>query len=99
MTSYLERRGREKGIGTVILDAQSIPSVDISAARMLNEVADELKTTDERFVVVHEDGQVRDVLRAVLAQDGQEETAYPTVRDAVAAMTAVGTPARSARSN
>jgi sulfate permease, SulP family len=47
----------------VVLDAESVPSIDVTAARMLEEVADELQRDGIGFVMARDVGQVRDILR------------------------------------
>jgi SulP family sulfate permease len=73
------------GIRAVVLDAETIPYVDVTAARMLVQLDDELRRRGVRLVVARDIGQVRDVLRRTEA-DGPLLTAYPTVRQAVEAL-------------
>jgi anti-anti-sigma factor len=67
----------------LILDAESVLFVDVTAARMLIELADTLQSMGVRFLIARDLGQVRDVLDrepgalAILV--------YPTVQDAVEA--------------
>jgi MFS superfamily sulfate permease-like transporter len=70
-----------------VLDAESIPFVDISAARMLNDTAVELRDRGVTLLLVHDVGQVRDVLRSVVDEDPQLQTVYPTIAEALAAVT------------
>jgi MFS superfamily sulfate permease-like transporter len=76
--------GRRPGNRTVILDAETVPSIDVSAADMLESLRDRLEARHVRLVVAREFGQVHDVLAA--AEPGHRALeVYPTVRAAVAA--------------
>ena len=46
----------------VVLDAQSIPAIDVSAADMLGQLSTELAGRDVRLLVARDVGQVRDML-------------------------------------
>lgn len=53
------------GIRAVVLDCQTTPSVDVTAARMLNELAADLAIRGVRLVLAGEIGQVRGMVAAV----------------------------------
>ena len=77
---YLRERigaaAREPGIRAVVLDAETMPFVDVSAFRMLDELRGDLARR----------GHVRDVLRrAGAAGDLTSTQVYPGVPAAVAA--------------
>ncbi len=74
----------EPGTRAVVVDAESIAFVDVTAARMLYELADELDRAGVRLVLAHDIGQVADVLD----KEGVETrvTVYRTVEEAVAAV-------------
>ena len=72
---------REDGVEAVVLDAQTVPYVDVTAAEMLTQVRDDLARDGVRLVVARDIGQVRDVLQRAGAED--EAVVYPTVEDAV----------------
>jgi sulfate permease, SulP family len=72
---------REPGTRAVVLDAQSVPYVDVTAAQMLVDLRGDLEREGVRLVVARDIGQVRDVLRHEGAEDGS--ALYPTVEDAV----------------
>jgi sulfate permease, SulP family len=76
----------EPGIRAVVLDAETIPYVDVTAARMLLQLGGDLEREDVRLVMARDIGQVRDVLRRT---EGERLplSAYPTVREAIAALT------------
>ncbi len=76
----------ESGVRAVILDAESMPFVDISAVRMLMNTYTTLDGSGVRLVIAHDIGQVRDLLRVGDAQR-LSEVVYPTVQAAVAAVT------------
>ena len=66
----------------VVLDGETTPTIDVSAAAMLVQLARDLDRDGVTLLVARDIGQVRDVL------DRTDETAgriFPTVEDAVAA--------------
>ena len=77
-------RGRLLGapsIHAVIVDAESIPDIDVTASETLLELADELTRREVRLWLAHDVGRVRDALRRV---DASLNVAS-TVSEAVAA--------------
>ena len=74
----------------VVLDGETTPTIDVSAAEMLAQLARDLDRAGATLLVAHDIGQVRDVL------DRTERAAtrlFGTVDDAVAAArAAAGTP-------
>jgi SulP family sulfate permease len=80
----VRRAAREQGTRTVVLDAETIPFIDVSAARMLDGLADELRQDGVSLVLARDVGQVRDVLRTA-GGDMSRQRVYPTVRAAVEA--------------
>ncbi|MCW2984074.1 MAG: sulfate transporter [Conexibacter sp.] len=81
----LRTHAAEDHVDAIILDAEAIPSVDISAARMLSDAAAELRDRGVTLLLVHGVGQVRDVLRAVVDEDPELQIVYPTIAQALAA--------------
>ena len=72
------------GTTAIVLDAESVPFVDVTAARMLRELADTLESSGVRFALAHDLGQVRDILDR---ESGPLALPlYPTVQAAVDAM-------------
>jgi SulP family sulfate permease len=69
------------GTKAVVLDAESVPFIDVSAARMLDGMAEELARDGLRFLVARDVGQVRDVLGKVRSSDRLE--LFESVREAV----------------
>jgi sulfate permease, SulP family len=75
-----------EGIRAVVLDAETIPFIDVTAARMLGELVDELHHRDVQLLIARDTGQVRDVIRYVIDNPALEP-AYPTTQAAVDAAT------------
>ena len=80
----LRRHATEDHVDAIVLDAESMPFVDISAARMLSDTAAELRERGVTLMLVHDVGQVRDVLSAVVGEDPELQTVYPTIAQALA---------------
>lgn len=80
--------GAPDAVHGVVVDAQSVPTIDVTAADMLAQLAADLERRGITLSVARDLGQVRDVLRhsdaAALAT-----TVHPTVEAAVAAVPAV----------
>ncbi|MEU0580049.1 SulP family inorganic anion transporter [Streptomyces griseoincarnatus] len=71
-----------EGTTAVVIDAETVPFIDVSAVRMLDQLAGELEARGVRLLLARDVGQVRDVLRA--ADAGAElRHIHPTVREAV----------------
>jgi len=73
-----------KATRVVVLDAETVPAIDVSAVHMLAELTQSLEREGVRLLVSRPIGQVRDVVRHV-ATDTTPEGVYPTVRAAVQA--------------
>jgi high affinity sulfate transporter 1 len=78
----IEARAAAPGLRAVVLDGESISSIDVTAVHMLAELADQLETGGVRLVVAGDLGQVRDVLRREAAIEDLDHV-YPTVQAAV----------------
>jgi MFS superfamily sulfate permease-like transporter len=74
----------EEGTKVVVLDAETAPAIDVTAVRMLAELAGSLEREGVRLLVTRQIGQVRDVVSHI-ATDTAPEGVYPTVRAAVQA--------------
>ncbi|SDU73135.1 SulP family inorganic anion transporter [Jiangella alkaliphila] len=72
------------GVHALVLDAATVPSVDVTAAGMLRDTAAELRARGVELLAVGDVGQVRDVLRRTGAATVLNRL-YPTVDAAVAA--------------
>jgi anti-anti-sigma factor len=71
------------GIRAVVLDCETMPSIDVTAARMISQLTADLAKRGVRLVLAGEIGQVRDMLTAVAGHDGTPEY-HRTVQEAVA---------------
>jgi high affinity sulfate transporter 1 len=71
----------DPAVHAVVIDAETIPFVDVTAARMLSELADDLARADVTVAMAKDIGQVRDVLTRSGAM--QDLRMYPTVQAAV----------------
>jgi sulfate permease, SulP family len=81
----IRRQARTPGTRAIVLDAESMPFIDVTAANMLTELASDLERAGIRLVLARNIGEVRDLLR-VAATDERTLPAYRTVQDAVAAL-------------
>ena len=76
-------------VRAIVLDAETMAAIDMTAADMLGGLADRLESAGVCLVMAREVGQVRDVL--VAAEAGHQPLeVYPTVHAAVAAVTRGG---------
>jgi SulP family sulfate permease len=71
------------GCRAVVLDGESMPFIDLTAAGRLEELAADLERRGIRLLVAHDVARVRDVLRRSGATDLAH--VYPTVQEAVQA--------------
>jgi high affinity sulfate transporter 1 len=70
------------GIVGVVIDAEAMAFVDVTAVRMLEEVAEEMGRHGQRLVLAHDLGQVGDLL----ASDGATDVAvHRTIDEAIVA--------------
>jgi sulfate permease, SulP family len=86
VAAAIRAHAKAPGVRAVILDAEAIPFVDISAVNALKNASQSLKTLGVRLVVAHDLGQVRDLFR-VGGADHLLDNVYPTVQAAVEAVT------------
>ena len=68
------------GVHAVVLDAEAMPYVDVTAAEMLGGLADELERVGVRLVIAGDVGRVRDVLRRAGEDAGQRSQPTVTAR-------------------
>jgi len=73
-------------VHAVILDVETTPFVDVTAARMLVALHEQLRAQGVRLVLARVVGQVHDVLGCI-TDDGDLTASYPTI---AAAFTALG---------
>ena len=81
------QRARQPGTIAVILDAETIGAVDVTAVRALVQLASELQRSGVRPALAHGIGQVRDMLRQDRERGDPTLELYPTVQAAVDALT------------
>lgn len=72
-------------VSGVVLDGETVPGIDVTAAAMLAQLHHELREQGVRFGVARGIGQVRDVLSAS-GDDGDEPAIYPTIDAAITAL-------------
>jgi high affinity sulfate transporter 1 len=71
----------------VVIDAETVPAIDVTAGRMLIELGHDLRAQGKRLVLAREIGQVRDAIGHTGSGSAPPEIEhYPTVRAAVAAL-------------
>jgi MFS superfamily sulfate permease-like transporter len=79
----IKKHAAEPGTRGVVVDAETIPFVDVTAVRMLDELADALDRAGQRLVIAHDVGQVGDLLAA---HPETNLAVYPTIDEAIAAI-------------
>jgi SulP family sulfate permease len=75
----LRQHAGQAGTRAVVIDAESIAFVDVTAVRMLDGLAESLAEDGVTLAIAHDIGQVRDLLGTAEAL-----RVFPTLRDAVA---------------
>jgi SulP family sulfate permease len=76
------RSATDEGIRAVVLDAEAIPFIDVTSARMLADLSQDLRRRHIKLLVARDIGQVRDVLRHTIDDPAFTHT-YPTTQAAV----------------
>jgi MFS superfamily sulfate permease-like transporter len=80
----------EGDVHAVVLDAQTVPFVDVTAAEMLTQLRDEQASQGVTLLLARDVGQVRDVLRqSDTTDDAGSRRVFATVEEAVGAATAL----------
>jgi SulP family sulfate permease len=77
----IRARAAQPGTVGVVLDAEAVAFVDITAVRMLDELAEDLAREARRLVIAHDIGQVGDLL----AEGASALAVHPTIDEAMAA--------------
>ncbi len=77
----IEELAAEDGVKAVLLDAESIPSIDLTAADMLDQLAEKLDRQGQELILAKDIGQVRQILTA----SASTLKTYANLDDAVAA--------------
>jgi sulfate permease, SulP family len=78
----IRRHARDPDVQAIVLDAEAIAFVDVSAADMLRELPEQLQRERVHFFLARDIGQVRDVMRRTPGEP-EAERVYPTVQAAV----------------
>ena len=82
----VEGHASKEGVHTVVLDAQTVPFVDVTASRMLEELGESLSVRGIVLFLARDVGQVRDVLRRARPDDDTDQgSTFATVEEAVEA--------------
>jgi sulfate permease, SulP family len=93
----VEEHTSGEGVHAVVLDAQTVPFVDVTASRMLDELREALSGRGIAMFLARDVGQVRDVLKRSRPDDGAGEgRIFATVEEAVEAASQA-TPQKEAR--
>jgi high affinity sulfate transporter 1 len=79
------------GTKAIVLDGETVPFIDVTAAQMLEALAEDLHRDGIQLILARDVGQVRDVLRRQEADHPIEIRTYPTVEAAVTAATGPST--------
>ncbi len=82
--AQVRRQAGEAGVHAVVLDAETISFIDVTAARMLAELDEDLMRRHVRLLIARDVGLVRDVLRTA-DDDPSLSQVYPSVQAAVEA--------------
>jgi high affinity sulfate transporter 1 len=82
------RLAARDGVKAVLLDAEAMPFVDLSAAEMLVRLAETLHGEGKKLLLARDIGQVRELIS--LAKPEETIETYPTVRQAVERLEAEG---------
>jgi SulP family sulfate permease len=80
----IRKKPADPDVSAVVLDAETIPAIDLTAAHMLIEAGHDLQRQGKRLVLARQVGQVRDVLTTERCPTAIE--IYPSVRAAVDAL-------------
>jgi high affinity sulfate transporter 1 len=84
----IRKAAATEGTRAVVLDAEAVAFVDVTAADMLATLTGELAATGVELVVANGVGQVRDTLRETSFEGTTGRRTYPTVDEAIAAIAA-----------
>ena len=82
VAAEIRSAARRDDVHAVVIDAETVPFIDVTAAQVLDQVARELQADGVRVVIARNIGQVRDVIHAAPG-DSILDAAYPTVDEAV----------------
>jgi sulfate permease, SulP family len=92
----VEEHAAEEGVRVVVLDAETVPFVDVTASQMLDELREGLSGQGASLFLARDVGQVRDVLRRSRPDDATDEVrVFATVEEAVEAASHLTTQQRN----
>ena len=84
---HIRAHAADEHVNAVVVDAETMPAIDVTAGHMLMELGDDMRAQGKRLVLAREIGQVRDEIRHTDSETAPSEIEnYPTVRAAVAAL-------------
>jgi anti-anti-sigma factor len=83
--AQIRRHAAAPGTRAIILDAETVPFIDVTAATMLIGVTEDLEAQGVRLVIARDIGQVRDVLGRA-GRPSAPTPAYPSLQAAVEAL-------------
>jgi sulfate permease, SulP family len=79
----IRKNAADSSVDAIVLDAQTVPSIDVTAGSMLIELGHDLQRQGKRLLLAREVGQVRDILAAEQGPRAVPIEIYPSVRAAV----------------
>ncbi len=82
IAAEIRSAARRDDVDAIVIDAETMPFIDVTAAGVLDQVARELRADGVRLVIARSIGQIRDVLRTAPG-DSVLDVSYPTVDEAV----------------
>jgi len=82
VAAEIHRVAERDDVRAIVIDAETVPFIDVTAAQVLDQVARKLQGDGIRMVIARDIGQVRDVVHAAPG-DSTLDIAYPTVDEAV----------------
>jgi sulfate permease, SulP family len=85
--SAVRRAAAREGTRFVVIDAETVAFIDVTAADMLETLSDELEDEGVELVLARDIGQVRDTLQETGVDASFGSRSYATVDDAIEALT------------
>jgi high affinity sulfate transporter 1 len=85
VAASIRAHAQSPDVRAIVVDAESIAFIDVSAVYVLANTSRDLATSGVRLLLAHDVGQVRDLLRTADAPHLLQDV-YPTVQAAVAAV-------------
>jgi MFS superfamily sulfate permease-like transporter len=84
---HIRAHAADEHVKAVVIDAETVPAIDVTAGHMLMELGHDLRAQGKRLVLAREIGQVREAIDHTDSGSAAPEIeTYPTVRAAVAAL-------------